>query len=167
MFPYIRETEMSATDHIPLSRKRLQKIGEQLANDRKLDILSYAADHERFTVTQLKDALGLPHTTAHEYCRDMQDAGLLRRVQEKPAAYAPANFDIHLSLEEIASAVDAESETLDYAVAEYGEGIIDEVLDSWERVEAGELTYREASGHLEMKHVDFLRVAAELELFER
>lgn len=158
---------MSATDHIPLSRKRLQEIGEQLANDRKLEILSFAAEHERFTVTQLKDTLALPHTTAHEYCRDLQQAGLLRRVQEKPAAYAPVNFDIHLSLEEIAAAVDAESETLDYAVTEYGDGIIDEVLDIWERVEAGELTYREASAQLEMAHADFLRVAAELELFER
>lgn len=157
---------MSATDHIPLSRKRLQEIGEQLANDRKLDILSYAAEHGQFTVLELKDDLDIPHTTAHEYCRDLLQAGLLRRVQEKPAAYAPVDFDIHLSLEEIASAVEAESETLDYVVAEYGEGIIDEVLDVWERVEAGEYTYREASAHVEMKHADFLRVAAELELFE-
>lgn len=158
---------MSVTDHISLSRKRLQELGEQLANDRKLEILAYAAEHEQFAVTELKDALDLPHTTAHEYCRDLHQAGLLRRAQEKPAAYAPVDFDIHLSLEEIASAVEAESETLDYAVSEYGEEVIDDVLDIWERVEAGELTYREASARLEMKHTDFLRIVAELELFER
>ncbi len=56
---------------------------------------------------------------------------------------------------------------LEYAIAEYGEGIIDDILDVWERVDAGELTYREASATLEMKHADFLRIAAELELFER
>lgn len=158
---------MSLTDSLPLSRKRLQAIGEQLANDRKLDILSFAAENEQFTVAEVKNALELPHTTAHEYCRDLHGAGLLRRVQEKPAAYAPVEFDIHLTLAEVASAVESESETLDYAVAEYGEGIIDEVLDIWERVDEGEFTYREASGRLDMSHTDFLRVASELELFER
>lgn len=158
---------MSVTGHIPLSRKRLQELGEQLANDRKLDILSYAAEHDQFAVTDLKETLDLPHTTAHEYCRDLHQAGLLRRTQEKPAAYAPTNFDIRLSLEAIAAAVEAETETLDYAVSEYGEGIIDDVLAIWERVEAEDLTYREASARLDMKHTDFLRTAAELGLFER
>lgn len=158
---------MNATNNRLLSRKRLKAIGEQLANDRKLDILSFAADHERFTVAEEKEALDLPHTTAHEYCRDLQQAGLLRRVQEKPAAYAPVDFDIHLSLAEIASAVETEGATLEHAIAEYGEGIIDEVLDVWEQVETGEFTYREASAHVGMQHADFLRVASELELFER
>ena len=54
-----------------------------------------------------------------------------------------------------------------FAIAEYGEGIIDAVLDVWEQVDAGDLTYREASAALEMHHADFPRVAAELELFER
>lgn len=158
---------MSSTDDSSISRKRLQDIGEQLANDRKLDILSYAAAHDRFTVAELKDALDLPHSTAHEYCRDLQRVGLLERVQDKPAEYAAIEFDIHLSLEEIAAAVDAEGQTLDYAVAQYGEDVIDDVLAVWERVEAGELTYREASAALGMDHADFLRVASELELFQR
>lgn len=158
---------MSTSGHPPLSRKGLQEIGEQLANDRKLDILTYASDHEEFTVSQLREALDLPHTTAHEYCRDLHKAGLLERIQEKPAAYAPVDFEIHLSLDEIASAVETENETLEYAVAEYGEGIIDDILDVWERVSDGELTYREASAQLDMKHTDFLRVATELDLFER
>jgi hypothetical protein len=38
------------------------------------------------------------------------------------------------------------------------------VLDIWERVEAGDLTYREASDELMLQHADFLRIAAELEL---
>lgn len=155
------------SDHVLLSRKRLQAIGEQLANDRKLDILSFAAEREAFTVAEVKEALDLPHTTAHDYCRDLRQAGLLRRVQEKPAAYAPVDFDIHLSLEGVATAVESEDATLDYIVAEYGDDIIDDVLDVWERVSAGDLTYREASAEVGMKHADFLRVASELELFER
>jgi predicted transcriptional regulator len=155
---------MSTTSNLPTSRKRLRTVFEQLANDRKLDILSYAAEHAQFTVTDLKTELALPHTTAHEYCRDLHQAGLLRREQGKPAQYAAVEFDIHLSLEAIASAVDAESETLDYAIDTYGEGIIDDVLDVWERVEVSDLTYREASATIEMQHADFLRVAAELEL---
>jgi DNA-binding MarR family transcriptional regulator len=158
---------MSSIDDSSISRKRLQDIGEQLANDRKLDILSYAATHDQFTVSGLKEALDLPHSTAHEYCRDLQQVGLLERVRNKPAAYAAVEFDIHLSLEEIASAVEAEDQTLEYAVGRYGEDVIDDVLDMWERVEAGEYTYREASGELGMDHADFLRVAAELELFQR
>jgi sugar-specific transcriptional regulator TrmB len=138
-----------------------------LANDRKLDILGYAAEHTQFTVASLKTDLALPHTTAHEYCRDLHQAGLLRREQGKPAQYAAVEFDIHLSLEAIANAVDAESETLDYAIDTYGEEIIDTVLDIWERVETGDLTYREASATIEMQHADFLRVAAELELLGR
>jgi len=155
---------MRATDDPPLSRKRLRTIGEQLANDRKLDILRFAAEREQFRVTELTDDLDLPHTTAHEYCRDLQRAGLLRRTREKPAAYAPVEFDIHLSLGGIASAVEAENQTLAYATDQYRDDIVDDVLDVWERVEAGEFTYREASAELEMDHADFLRVAAELEL---
>lgn len=155
---------MSATDDPPLSRKRLRAIGEQLANDRKLDILRFAAEQEQFQVIELTENLDIPHTTAHEYCRDLQQAGLLRRTQEKPAAYAPIEFDIHLSLNDIASAVEAENQTLAYATDQYGDDIVDDVLDIWERVEAGDLTYREASAELEMQHADFLRVAAELEL---
>jgi predicted transcriptional regulator len=155
---------MSTTDELPLSRKRLRDIGEQLANDRKLDILRYAADREQFKVSELTEDLDIPHTTAHEYCRDLQRAGLLRRLQEKPAAYAPVAFDIHLSLEEIASAVEAESQTIEYATQQYGDDIIDDVIDVWERVEDGELTYREASAEVDMQHADFLRVASELEL---
>lgn len=158
---------MSSADDVSLSRKRLQDIGEQLANDRKLDILSYAAANERFTVADLKDALDLPHSTAHEYCRDLQQVGLLERVRGKPAEYAAVEFDIHLSLDEIAAAVEAEDQTLDYAVDRYGEDVVDDVLDVWERVEAGEYTYREASADLGMDHADFLRVAAELELLQR
>lgn len=158
---------MSTSDDRTLSRKRLQGIGEQLANDRKLDILTYAADHERFTVAALKEALDLPHSTAHEYCRDLQQVGLLERVHEKPAEYAAVDFDIHLSLDGIASAVEAGDRTLDYAVERYGDEIIDDVLDVWERVDAGAYTYREASADLGMDHADFLRVATELELFER
>jgi len=150
-----------------LSQKRLRAIAEQLANDRKLELLSFAADHDRFDVEAVKSELDLPHSTAHEYCRDLRSAGLLRRVKEKPAIYAPVEFDIHLSLAAIAEAVEADEETLEYAIAEYGEGIIDDILDVWERVDAGELTYREASATLEMKHADFLRIVAELELFER
>jgi len=157
---------MSADD-VSLSRKRLQDIGEQLANDRKLDILSYAATHERFSVADLKDALDLPHSTAHGYCRDLQGAGLLERVQDKPAEYAAVEFDIHISLAEIASAVERGDRTLDYAADRYGEDVLENVLDVWERVETGEVTYREASAELGMDHADFLRVAAELELFER
>lgn len=158
---------MSTTRDFPLSRKRLQTVFEQLANDRKLDILSYAAEHDRFAVTELKTALDLPHTTAHEYCRDLEAAGLLRREQGKPAQYAAVDFDIHLSLDAIAKAVEAESETLDYILETYGEGTIEDVLDIWERVETGDLTYREASATLEMQHADFLRTAAELELLGR
>ena len=158
---------MSATDDTTISRKRLRSVFEQLANDRKLDILGYAAEHEQFAVADLKTELGLPHTTAHEYCRDLHQAGLLRREQGKPAQYAAVEFDIHLSLDAVASAVNAESETLDYVIDAYGEGIIDEVLDVWERVDAGDLTYREASATVEMQHADFLRVAAELELLGR
>lgn len=155
---------MSTTDELPLSRKRLRAIGEQLANDRKLDILRYAAERDQFTVTELTDDLDLPHTTAHEYCRDLQRAGLLRRIQEKPAAYAAVDFDIHLSLDEIASAVATETQTTEYATEKYREDIIDDVIDVWEQVEAGDLTYREASAQLDMQHADFLRVASELEL---
>lgn len=158
---------MSTIDDAPLSRKRLQTVFEQLANDRKLEILGYAADHDRFAVSELTDELGLPHTTAHEYCRDLHAAGLLDRTQGKPAQYAAVDFDLHLSLDGIANAVETESETLEYVVETYGKGSIDEVIDVWERVEAGELTYREASASLEMAHADFLRVAAELELFDR
>lgn len=158
---------MSTTDERPLSRKRLQEIGEQLANDRKLEILTYAADNDRFTVAELKDTLDLPHTTAHEYCRELHRAGLLGRVQEKPAAYAAVEFDIHLSLDEVAAAVEAESQTVEYAIDTYGDEIIDAILDVWEQVDAGELTYREASAAVGMTHADFLRVASELELLER
>lgn len=155
---------MSTTDELPLSRKRLRAIGEQLANDRKLDILRYAAERDQFTVTELTDDLDLPHTTAHEYCRDLQRAGLLRRIQEKPAAYAAVDFDIHLSLDEIASAVETDTQTIEYATERYREDIVDDVIDVWEQVEAGDLTYREASAQLDMQHADFLRVASELEL---
>lgn len=158
---------MSAVDDTPVSRKRLQTVFEQLANDRKLDILGYAAEHGQFSVADLKDEFGLPHTTAHEYCRDLATAGLLHREKGKPAVYSPVDFDIHLSLDAISTAVTAESETVDYMLAEYGDGIIDEIIDIWERVEAGDLTYREASATLEMAHADFLRLAAELELFDR
>jgi predicted transcriptional regulator len=155
---------MGATEDSPLSRKRLRAIGEQLSNDRKLDILQFAAEREEFQVSELTDGLDIPHTTAHEYCRDLQQAGLLRRTREKPAAYAPVEFDIHLSLNGIAAAVEAENQTLAYATDRYGDDIVDDVLDVWERVEAGDRTYREASAELEMQHADFLRVAAELEL---
>lgn len=158
---------MSVTDDTPISRKRLQTVFEQLANDRKLEILSYAADHGQFAMTDLKDDLGLPHTTAHDYCRELHQAGLLDRVQAKPASYAAVDFDIHLSLDAIATAVEMESETIDYMVATYGEDVIDEILDVWEHVEASDLTYREASGTIEMQHADFLRLAAELELLDR
>ena len=158
---------MSVADDTPLSRKRLHTVFEQLANDRKLDILGYAAEHGQFSVTELKDEFGFPHTTAHEYCRDLAAAGLLHREKGKPAVYSPVEFDIHLSLDAISTAVTAESETVDYVLAEYGEGIIDETLDIWGDVEAGDLTYREASATLDMAHADFLRLAAELELIDR
>ena len=158
---------MSISDDRSLSRKRLQDLGAQLANDRKLDILSFAADHEQFTVIDLKDALDLPHSTAHEYCRDLQQAGLLGRVQEKPATYRAVDFEVHLSIDDIAAAVETEDQTLEYAVERYGNEIIDEMLDVWERVEAGEYTYREASADLGIDHADFLRIAGELELFDR
>lgn len=158
---------MSVTDDSPLSRKRLQDVFEQLANDRKLELLGYAAEQGEFTVTELKADLGLPHTTAHEYCRELQAAGLLERKQGKPAQYAAVDFDFHLSPELIATAVDTESETLDYIVDTYGQDSIEAILDIWDAVDQGELTYREASATLEMAHADFLRGAAELDLFER
>jgi len=158
---------MSTTDDAPLSRKRLQSVFEQLANDRKPDILGYAAEQGEFSVTDLIDEFGFPHTTAHEYCRDLSEAGLLSREKGKPAVYSRVDFDIHLSLDAISMAVTAESETVDYMLAEYGDGIVEEILDIWEHVEAGDLTYREASATLEMTHADFLRLAAELELFDR
>ncbi|WP_266082482.1 helix-turn-helix domain-containing protein [Haladaptatus caseinilyticus] len=158
---------MRVTNDTPISRKRLQTVFEQLAHDRKLEILSHAAKHEQFAVTTLKDDLGLPHTTAHDYCRELHQAGLLHRKQMKPATYTAVDFDIHLSLDAIATAVEAESETTEYMLDTYGDSIIDELLDVWERVEDGDLTYREASGVLEIQHADFLRLAAELELFTR
>lgn len=158
---------MSVTDDTPLSRKRLQTVFEQLANDRKLEILGYAAGRDEFSVAELKEELGLAHTTAHEYCRDLHGAGLLERESGKPARYAPVDFDLQLSLSSIADAVESESETIEYAVETYGEGCIDDVLDVWERVESGDLTYREASEAVGMAHADFLRVADELELLTR
>jgi len=158
---------MSVSNDAPLSRKRLQTVFEQLANDRKLDILTYAAEHDQFSVADLKEAIGIPHSTAHEYCRDLHAAGLLHREQGKPARYAAVDFDIHLSLDAIADAVETESETLDYITDTYGEDSIDDVIDIWEHVETGELTYREASATVGMQHADFLRVAAELELLAR
>lgn len=158
---------MSITDDTSISRKRLQAVFEQLANDRKLEILGYVAGREEVTVSELKDELGLPHTTAHEYCRDLHATGFLVRKGGKPARYAPADFDLQLSLSSIADAVESESETLEYTIETYGEGSIDDVIDVWERVEAGELTYREASEEVGMAHVDFLRVAQELELLTR
>lgn len=141
-------------------------VFEQLANDRKLAILNYAAANEEFSVDELKTALDLPHTTAHDYCRDLQRAGLLHREQGKPARYSAVEFDLHLTLEAISEAFEHDSQTLDYAVERYGEDAIDDVIDIWDRVEAGDLTYREASATLGMDHADFLRVAAELELLQ-
>jgi hypothetical protein len=37
----------------------------------------------------------------------------------------------------------------------------------WDEIEAGELTYREASASLKMDHAEFLRVASELDLLNR
>ena len=153
---------MSATER--LSRKHVRQLGEQLANDRKLEILSYAADRERFTVSELKSALDIPHSTAHEYCRDLHGTGLLERVQEKPAAYAPVDFTFELSLDTIATAVDSETQTVEYATARYGDEIVDEVIDIWAEIDDGDLTFREASRELGMDHADFLRVASELKL---
>ena len=158
---------MSAADDPPLSRKRLHTVFEQLANDRKLDILGYAGEQGQFTVSDLKDEFGFPHTTAHEYCRDLAAAGLLHREKGKPAVYSPVDFDIRLSLDTISTAVTAESETIDYMLAEYSEDIIEEVIEIWDHVETGDLSYREASATLEMRHADFLRFAAELDLFDR
>lgn len=158
---------MSTTNNSPPSRKRLHNVFEQLANDRKLDLLGYAAAQGEFTVTELKAELGFPHTTAHEYCRELQAAGLLERKQGKPARYAAVDFEFHLSPEVIATAVDTESETLDYLTDTYGQDSIEAILEIWPAVEQGELTYREASATLEMTHTDFLRGAAELDLFER
>jgi hypothetical protein len=59
-----------------------------------------------------------------------------------------------------------ESKTLDYAIETYRNGSIEAVLDIWEEVDRGELTYREASTTLGMAHADFLRVVAELGLFD-
>jgi DNA-binding MarR family transcriptional regulator len=160
----MRAKEMSTTDHLPLSRKQLRTIGEQLANDRKLEILGYAADRDRFTVAELTEALDLTHSTAHEYCRDLHAAGFLDRLQEKPAAYTAVDVTIRVSLDEIASAVEAESQTLEYATQRYGEEILDDVVTIWEEIEAGDLTYREASSRLGMDHADFLRVGSELDL---
>lgn len=158
---------MIAADSSRPSRKRLQSVFEQLANDRKLDLLGYAAEQREFTVMDLKSELDLPHTTAHQYCRELESAGLLERKQGKPARYAPVDFEFHLSPELIATAVETESETLDYLIDTYGQDSIEAILDVWEGVEQGELTYREASATLEMSHADFLRGAAELDLFER
>jgi sugar-specific transcriptional regulator TrmB len=157
---------MSITDPASLSRKQLQEIGEQLANDRKLEILTYAAAHEELTVTELKRELDLPHSTAHEYCRELHEAGLLDRLQEKPATYAAVDFRIELSLDEIASAVEEESQTLEYTTQRYGAEILEEIVALWDEIEAGELTYREASASLDMEHADFLRVASELDLLK-
>jgi len=157
---------MSATIDRPLSRKRVQNIGEQLANDRKLDLISFGAKRDQFTVSELTDALELPHTTAHEYCRDLHQVGLLERLQEKPATYRVVPFDIHLSLNAVVEAVESENQTLSFATDRYGDEIVDAVIEIWERVESGEYTYREASATLEMRHADFLRVASELELLE-
>ncbi len=140
---------------------------ELLANDRKLDILSYVADTDECTVAELKETLGLAHTTAHEYCRDLHAAGLLERKGGKPARYGPVEFHLQLSLSSIADVVESESETLEYVVETYGEGKIDDVIDVWEHVEAGDCTYREASETVGMAHMDFLRVAQELELLSR
>lgn len=155
---------MSRVDDAPLTRKRLRTVLEELANDRKLDIIDYAATHGEFSVAELTDELDLPHTTAHEYCRDLQRAGLLSREQGKPARYSPIDFEVSLSPAVISDAVENEARTLEYAVDRYGEGIVDDVIDVWERVEAGELTQREASARVGIDHADFLRVAAELEL---
>ena len=157
---------MSITDPASLSRKQLQEIGEQLANDRKLEILTYAAAHKELTVSELKRELDLPHSTAHEYCRELHEAGLLDRLQEKPATYAAVDFRIELSLDEIASAVEEESQTLEYATQRYGAEILEEIVALWDEIEAGELTYREASASLDMEHADFLRVASELDLLK-
>ena len=158
---------MSTTEHTSLSRKQLQAIGEQLANDRKLDILTYAAAHEELTVSELKQDLELPHSTAHEYCRELHEAGLLDRLQEKPATYTAVDFSIELSLDEVVSAVEDENQTLEYASQRYGDEILDEIIALWDEIEAGELTYREASATLGMDHADFLRVASELDLLNR
>lgn len=158
---------MSVSNKAPFSRKRLQTVFEQLANDRKLDILTFAAEHEQFTVSELKEEIEIPHTTAHEYCRDLHAAGLLHREQGKPARYSVVEFDLHLSLEAIADAVETESQTLEYITDTYGEDSIDAVIDIWEEVETGKLTYREASATLGMQHADFLQVAAEMELLSR
>ncbi|RJX50313.1 helix-turn-helix domain-containing protein [Halonotius pteroides] len=158
---------MSTTEHTSLSRKQLQAIGAQLANDRKLNILTYAAAHEELTVSELKQDLDLPHSTAHEYCRELHEAGLLDRLQEKPATYAAVDFSIELSLDEVVSAVEEETQTLEYASQRYGDEILDEIMARWDEIEAGELTYREASASLKMDHADFLRVASELDLLNR
>ncbi len=46
----------------------------------------------------------------------------------KPATYSAVEFDIQLSLDAIAAVVETESETIDYLLARYGDGIIDELL---------------------------------------
>lgn len=94
---------MSITDNGPLSRRRLRNVFEQLANDRKLAILRYTHDHGSFTVADLKSDLGIPHTTAHAYCRELRTAGLLAREQSKPARYTAVDFDLHLSLDAVAA----------------------------------------------------------------
>lgn len=81
--------------------------------------------------------------------------------------YAAVDFEFHLSPDLIATAIDTESETLEYLIDTYGQDSIEAILDIWEDVDQGELTYREASAMLEMAHADFLRGAAELDLFER
>ncbi|UPM43033.1 hypothetical protein [Halocatena salina] len=91
----------------------------------------------------------------------------MERKQGKSARYAPVDFEFHLSPGVIATAVETESERLDYLVDTYGQDSIEAILDIRDAVEERELTYREASATVEIEHADFLWGVAELGLFER
>ena len=155
---------MTSPQEPPPTASELVRIAEQLANVRKLEVLAYTSETGEVPVSDLVDGLDLPPTTAHQYCRELAAVGLLERTAGKPARYRPVEFSVQLDPASIQAALSAEPDTVDLFRDRYGPDVVETLLDVWPGVEAGQLTYRQASREIGMDHADFLRLAEELDL---
>jgi len=77
---------MSILNEAPLSQKRLQTVFKQLANDRKLDTLTYAAENDQFSVAMSRSRLRY----AGQFCSKRSELDHLRTEMQDYSRRATA-----------------------------------------------------------------------------
>jgi len=141
--------------------ERTISILKSIGNPNKARMIAHLAKHRGESAEDLSRHLGYPLPTVYKYLRELEAARMVEcEVKDRTQLYYPGNFELVVSPEKLMEMLEGEG-VVDVYKARFGDEGMEHLKEVFEKVKAGNMTFRQAASTLGITYYELVSLLDE------